>query len=454
MSPLAQDQKMPSGKPTRLTGTAILLLAIVIPLHAAEVLSLDAALAAATANNRQIAIAQLERQKAALNVNAAKTRRWPVFSTNVLASQSLLSTGLTLDKGVLGDYGSVGPIPGRTTTLQVPRRPSAIVYATAAQPLSQQFRIGLGIGLAKVGEAAAIQSRHVRELDAAVQVRTLYLSILQLHSRRRSLESTQTFLDRLRIEVANNVAQKTALAADLLTVKAQLAEVELGLVKLRDPLESQRAELNRLMGRDPDDLWEPAAWTPEDLGEAEVGALYEKARSQRPELQLAALQTKKAELEARMKNAERIPDLSLTYTSLTTANLGAALPSRLGFAGLQVTWDGFDWGRKRTELKEKQLAKRQAELEEADVAARIQTEVGHRHRRVVEAKVEVRTAAVVQQAAEETLRVASDRYRQREVLLSDVLKAQSAVTEAETRGAVAQLSLATAQAELKRALGE
>lgn len=423
-------------------------------LRAAEVLTLDAALDAAARNNRAVAIAKLGQQKSSLEVNVARTRRWPVFSANVLASQSVVRSGLTLERGILGDYANVGPIPGRTTTLNVPRRPSAIIYATAALPLSQQYRIGLGIEMAKVGESAAAQNAQVQELDAAVQVRTLYLSILQLHSRRRSLESTRTFLERLQIEVANNVAQKTALTADLSLVKAQIAEVELGLVKLRDPIESQRAELNRLMSRDPDDAWEPVEVVPEDPAAAELPELQAKARAQRPELQLAALQTKKAGLDARMKNAERIPDLNLSYTSLTTANLSSTLPSGLGFAGFQLTWDGFDWGRKRTEVKVKRLALRQAELEQADVAARIQTEVGHRHRRVAEAKSEVRTAAAVRQAAEDALRVTTDRYRQKEVLLSDVLKARAAVTDAEARGAIAQLSLATAQAELKRALGE
>lgn len=422
--------------------------------RAADILTLDAALDAAAKNNRAIAVAKLEQQKSSLVANVAKTRRWPVFSVNVLASQSVLRSGITLDKGILGDYANVGPIPGRTTTLNVPRRPSAIVYATAAQPLSQQFRIGLGIALAKVGEAAATQSLHVRELDAAVQVRTLYLSILQLQSRRRSLESTRAFLQRLELEVSNNVAQKTALSADLSNVKAQIAEVDLGLVKLRDPIESQRAELNRWMGRDPDDSWEAAEPAPEAGDTTDLAQLQAKAREQRPELQLAALETKKADLDARIKNAERIPDLSLTYTSFTTGNLGSALPSRLGFAGFQLTWDGFDWGRKRMELKEKQLAKRQAELEQVDLAARIQTEVGHRHRRVAEAQAEVRAAVLVRQAADDQLRVATDRYRQKEVLLSDVLKAQAAVTDAETRAATAQLSLATAQAELKRALGD
>src|SRR5215468_8361558 len=80
-----------------------------------RVLTLDDAIQATEANNRTIRVARLEREKALDQVQVARTYRLPTFSLIALGSQSLTRLGLTLDKGSLGIYPNVGPIPGKTT---------------------------------------------------------------------------------------------------------------------------------------------------------------------------------------------------------------------------------------------------------------------------------------------------------------------------------------------------
>src|SRR5262245_36215314 len=127
-------------------------------------LTLDDAIKAAEANNRAIRIAQLEREKALDQVQVARTYRLPAFSLIALGSQSLTRLGLTLDKGSLGIYPNVGPVPGKTTTLESPLRVGGIFFANVAQPLSQQYKVGLGIQLARVGvESADEQIRSRRQ---------------------------------------------------------------------------------------------------------------------------------------------------------------------------------------------------------------------------------------------------------------------------------------------------
>ena len=62
-------------------------------------------------------------------------------------------------------------------------------------------------------------------------------------------------------------------------------------------------------------------------------------------------------------------------------------------------------------------------------------------------------AQATQLARRELLRVTQNRYGQRDVLLSDVLKAQSGLVEADNRFTQALLDLATAQADFEKALG-
>jgi outer membrane protein len=244
-----------------------------------------------------------------------------------------------------------------------------------------------------------------------------------------------------------------ALQAESLDVKAQLVQAEFALLKLQDPLETQKQQLNRLMGRHPETPFEVDPLTATDFEMPDLKEAYAKAIESRPEIRLARLQVKKAELDHRLKRAERIPDVSLTMTNVATVNLSPILPNRLSVVGVQVTWDVYDWGRKRKQAEERRLAEEQASLDESDIEAQIIVEVAHQYRKLIEARKEVEVAQASQSARRELLRVTRNRYGQRDVLLSDVLKAQSGLVEADNRFTQALLDLATAQADFEKAIG-
>jgi outer membrane protein len=418
-----------------------------------QTLTLQQAIEAAEANNRAIRAARLESAKALTEVNVARTYRLPAFSVAALGSQSLAHLGLTFPLGSLGVYPGIGPIPGKSTTLTGPLQPAGIFYASIAQPLSQQHKIGLGIKLARVGAEIADETVRSRQQTTVNEVRRLYYGVLQAESGQRSLQATVEFLKQLDQDTGRNVAQRVALQAESLDVKAQLVQAEFALLKLQDPLETQKQQLNRLMGRHPDTPFEVDPLTATDFEMPDLKQAYAKAVESRPEIRLARLQVKKAELDHRLKRAERIPDVSLTMTNVATVNLSPILPNRLSVVGVQVTWDVYDWGRKRKQAEEKRLAEEQASLDESDIEAQIIVEVAHQYRKLIEARKEVEVAQASQSARRELLRVTRNRYGQRDVLLSDVLKAQSGLVEADNRFTQALLDLATAQADFEKAIG-
>ena len=207
------------------------------------------------------------------------------------------------------------------------------------------------------------------------------------------------------------------------------------------------------MGRDPDTPFEIDPLAATDFEMPDLKRAYATAIESRPEVRLARLQAKNAVLDRRLKSAERIPDVSLAFTSVATLNLSSILPDRLSVIGVQVTWDVYDWGRKREQVKEKRLAEEQASLDVKDTEARIIVEVAHQYRKLIEARKEVEVAQASQSATREFLRVTRNRYVQRDVLFSEVLKAQSGLAEADNRFTQALLNVATAQADFEKALG-
>ena len=349
-----------------------------------QVITLTEAVRAAEANNRAIHIAELERDKALGEVEAAKTNRFPIFSVTALGSQPFSQLGITLERGSLGVYPYDGPIPGRTTTLESPLRFGFIGYASVAQPLTQQHKIGLGIDMTRVGVEAASEQLRAKQQAVVNEVRRLYYGIAQAESGRTTLRATVDFLQQLDRETNQQVVQRVALQADLLAVKAQLAQAEYSLVKMDDPIQTQKEQLNRLMGRPVDT---PFEIDPASIADTETISLqdaYAEALASRPEIRLARIQQRKAELERRLKSAERIPDVSLSLIALRTVNYSSTLPNNVSSIGIQGTWDVFDWGKKREQLETKRAAEAQAalELKEAEVArdGRCRSSVPANHR--------------------------------------------------------------------------
>src|SRR5262252_7869112 len=300
-----------------------------------QTLSLDDAIKAAEACNRSILTAELDKKKALEEVYVARTRRLPIFSFTALGSQPLSHLGLTLEKGSLGVYPTVGPIPGRTTTLENPLGVAGIFFANIAEPLTQHYQIGLGIQLTHVGAEAAKEQIRSQRQSVANEVRRLYYGILQAESGKASLQATVDFLPQLDHETDHDTLQRVALKSDALRVRAQLAEAEYELLKLYDPLQTQKHQLNRLMGRDVDT---PFDVDPLTTASAELPDLKEacaRALASRPEIRLAKLQVRRATLTRRMANAKRIPDVSLAATALSTVNLSSSLPSKLSGVGVQ-----------------------------------------------------------------------------------------------------------------------
>ena len=419
----------------------------------AQVISLAEAVRGAEANNRSILVAQLEREKATGEISAASANRFPIFSVTALGSQPLSQLGITLERGSLGVYPHDGPIPGQTTTLTSPLRFGFIGYASVAQPLTQQHKIGLGIDLARVGAEAASEQFRAKQQAVVNEVRRLYYGIVQAESGRRTLQTTVDFLQQLDRETSQQAVQRVALQADLLNVKAQLTQAEYALLKMDDPIQTQKEQLNRLMGRPVD---APLEIDPASIVDTEGVSLqeaYAEALAARPEIRLAKIQQRKAELERRLKSAERIPDVSLSLFGLRTINFSSVLPNSLSSVGIQGTWDVFDWGKKREQVEIKRQAEAQAALELKDAEALVMVDVGHQYRRIIEARKELELARALQTSSVEAFRVARNRYLQREAILSDVVKVQSGLADADHHYTQALTDLATAQADFEKALG-
>jgi outer membrane protein len=418
-----------------------------------EVLTLERAIEIAVESNRHVQSARLQIEKAQADLASARTSRLPSFSTEVSTSQLLTPVGFAFPQGAFGEFPGIGPVPATNTTVTVPRRPTVYVQAEVAQPLTQLVRIGLKIRNAAAARDIEIERTRGQELSIVNSVKRLYFGILQTESAVAATEASIELYRELDRTLQVRVAQQVALRGDALDVQFQLAQEELTRTTARNTLASQKEQLNSLLGRDVRTTFEVADVAELSLSDVDLDAARTRALDERPDVREARLKVTQAELDRRATTAERIPDVSLAASYTSNFNIDV-LPANLATLGVRVTWEPFDWGRRRNELAGKTRTLEQARLNLREVEDRSVLEINSRFRALDEKRALLRVARMAQASAREKLRVKTNQFQLRAALLPDVLQVRAELADADDRHQQALLGFWTAKADYDLALGQ
>src|SRR5258708_7399994 len=417
------------------------------------VLTLDEALQLAKSNNRDLKQFGLDVRKQREAFGEAKTHLYPRFDTSVLAAQLLAPLDFTIRKGQFGTFPGAGPIPGSNTDLHTPARPIAIASVTATQPLTQLIRIHLSIEDQRLKVDAAELSFDQREQKLADDVRQAYYQVLQSQIQYESQQPVVKYLEELLQLTDRRFNQQAALKADRLSVKAELAKASYQLTTIEDTLADNKDALNHLLGRGVQTEFsvEPVPATfpeQEDLSAARATAL-----EHRPEMKLAANRVRQAELTTKSEKTHYIPDVAIQASYVTPANVNF-LPQNIGSIGALLTWRPWDWGEKRHKVRQAALAEQQAALSVEDTREQILLEVNSNFRHLREARAHLAVTEAIREAETEKMRNQKEAYSQQAILLSDLLKQQSALADAEGQYHQAVLAYWSARADFQKTLGE
>ena len=417
------------------------------------VLTLEEALQLARSHNRDLKVSGLDVGKQRETLGEAKTHLYPRFDTSVLGAQLLAPLDFTIKKGQLGSFSATGPIPGSNTDLHTPARPIAIASVTATQPLTQLIRIHLFVAEQQLIVDASQLSLSEREQKLIDDVRQSYYQVLQSQIQYESQQSVVKYLEELLQLTDRRFSQHAALEADRLGVKAEVAKATYQLTTIEDALSDRKEVLNHLLGRSLQTEFtvEPVPTTlPEqdDLFAARAIAL-----EHRPEIKLAANRVRQAQLATKSEKTHYIPDVSIQASYFTPANINF-LPQNIGAVGALLTWQPWDWGEKRHKVQQAALAEKQAGLSADDSREQILLEVDSNFRRLREARAHLAVTEAIRDAETEKLRNQKEAYSQQSILLSDLLKQQSALADAESQYHQAVLAYWSARADFQKTLGE
>jgi outer membrane protein TolC len=419
----------------------------------APVLTIDDAVALALKGNRQVQSAALDVARAREATAATKTQRYPQLSIYVLAGEPTRRINFTIPPGTLGTYPATGPIPAQASSISTARQVQALLLGQAMQPLTQLWKIHLSLISSQIDEDLAQEKLRQKRQDTAQSVRELYYQIAQTQTQIESAEANEKTLVGLQRETEQKLVELAVLKSDSLDVRARLSRQRYQLVNLRDTSKTQKESFNRLLGRDLETEFSVEVEPPPKALEIDLAAAHNEALHQRPEIQQARLQIEKAATDVRRQRAEYIPDISAGVTDISFPNINF-LPQNILIAGLTMQWQQpIDWGQKRHKIRSLRDAVEQATLTERDTQQQILVDVNSKFRALAEARVLLDTTAVAQEAQREGLRETANRYREKSVLLSDFLRQEASLVQADTDYQNALSAFWKAKADFDRALG-
>jgi outer membrane protein len=439
-----------------LNGTVVLFLCA--SCLTAQELPLDEAVQLALQHNVDIANTTLDVSKAKHRSAAFRSLLFPKLSTYMLGSEQLQAVDITIPRGSLlapGTYPGVGPIPAQDVKYSTPIQPTGFFLGRVVQPLSGLYRTRLSLKALNFSTQLAQQKTRSKRQDVVRNVKQLYYNIEQVQSSLLATRETVKLYKEVERVTSDYVLKQTALESELLQSQASVADAEQSELALSNQEAKQKEQLNDLLGRDVLIDFSVSAIGEEATNpDIDLVAARKKALSQRPEIQQARLKTMQSEQELRAKRAEYIPDISAEFNSITLLNFNSFLPGGTYSVGVSLSWEPFDWGRKKNEVGEKRDSVAQDKNTEASAQRKVIMDVDNTYRQMQQSYSKLRAARLSQRAAFENLRVDKNEYEVHAALLKVVFQAQTTLAQANSDYQHALADYWSSKAEFEHALGE
>ena len=157
----------------------------------APVLTADQAVQLAIESNRPLKVVSLDIDKSKWQVTSAKTRRLPTFKTYFFASGNLNSPSFTFKENTFGNVNGF-PVPSKDTEVPLSHGVTGSALAQIAQPISQLYKINLGIREQMLGVDLANQDYRAQRQSLVSDVKQAYYAVLQTESALSAARATVT----------------------------------------------------------------------------------------------------------------------------------------------------------------------------------------------------------------------------------------------------------------------
>ena len=328
------------------------------------------------------------------------------------------------------------------------------------QPLYMGGKIVAYNKITRYAEQIAEAQSNQKVQEMIVQVETAYWQIVSLESKRELAMSYKNLIDTLDYNVQQLINEGLASKADGLSVKVKKNEADVTLIQIDNGLALSRMLLCQLCGLDVNTDIHPV----DDALSAPVGNIdtskscVDYALNNRPELLSLELLSKINSEKVKVVRSEYLPQVALTANYLWTNPSGfngfEKKMKGMWNVGLMVKVPILNWGESYYKVKSAKLKAQMSEYNLDDIREKIELQTTQCAQKVIEASKREETAQRSMAEAEENLRYANIGLNEGVIPISNVLMAQTAWLSAKSTVLSARIDRRLAEINLKRAMGK
>lgn len=411
-------------------------------------LSLKETIELAVAANLSLKQSQEEVKAAEETRKASITRFLPTFST----SYDYLHRNKELTQALTG----VGPAPEF-----VVRPEDEYTFVTSfTQPIFRGFELINQYRISGLGLDAAEFGAKITRQDVILDAKNAYYSVLKAQKLLNVAEQRVIQIASQK-EVAENFYEVgMSPLNDLLQAQASLAIARQGLIVAQNNLEIAKSQFNLVLRRpvnSPVEIQDILDYTP---FVDDVDLCLSSAQDHRLEIKVADLEVDIAEKEVMLARKDYYPSISLTgrYSRIGDqwdVEGGEGISDAASWNVQAIAkWDFWEWGRTSFGVKEKLHRLSQAQYRRAQVQDNIELEVKTAFLRTKESEKNIITVEKAIEQAKENFRINEERFKEQVGTTTDVLDAQTLLSDTLTNYFNALYDFKISKATLFRAMGQ
>jgi outer membrane protein TolC len=437
----------------RLLGFGGLALLAVPQMGVAQVrhITLQEAIHLAVNQNRALKIARLKVEE---NQQKKAGERASYFPSLTNQSNALYITSLEtvlIPAGGLGHAGGALIPPGGVSLLQGQKA----VYSSGtmlSQPLTQLIRIHQQNRMAAAEVAISRDDVKKAENEIAVQVHTVYYGILISELQKKAAQQQTEYANENLRESEEDVRRGSALKVAAIGGRADVLEGQQSVLTADLQIADLKSELNDLLGLPINTQLELDPAVPTSFDSPDKAQYLKIAWAENPEIVAAEDTVKKARASVAAAKTAYIPDIT-AYARHSYQDGVPFLVHNFGTFGVTLSYDVFDFGKRRASVRAQQDALAEAEENLEKLKDDVAVSIERSYNKVEQTKTMVDVARQVVALRDENDRLARNQLTYGEVQVAERRQASAARYKAQADLLQASLGYLLARAELDQAVG-
>jgi outer membrane protein len=439
---------------TTYISAVITVVALQSVLSAAEVkrLTMTEAVDLALKQNRMVKIARLQVEEDQQKKAGAKSLYFPTLKneSNLLHISELQN--IILPTGSFGQIPGAGPFPTRDLAIDQGKLTFLTSGTSLAQPLTQLLRIKQENKIAQAEVATSQSEVRKAELEVTLKVHEMYYTLLVAELNRRAAEQELGYAEVDLQESSDDVKNGSALRVAEVGSRARLLESKHSLLTVELQIADLNSQFNDLLGLPLDTKLEVEPAVKTDVVLPGKDECVRMAWAGNPEIRSAEETVRKADAAVGAARTKFIPDIT-AFARYSYQNGVPFLVHNFGTVGVNLTYDLFDFGRRRAEVRQQEAQLRKAEENLERLKDEVAVQVDQTYNKLQRTKNMVEVAQQLVDLRSESERLASNQFRQGAVLVSERRKAGAEVYKAQADLLQANLAYVLARVELDRTIG-